>query len=107
MKRTLLRSGLLLLLLVAVVALVPALRIRAVGWFRGEMFLRGMPYSHWVDRLGEPKTLGPAEDELKAAGASATSAPPSGPTPIWPGGRCCRRCTTRTATRGSTTSEPA
>jgi HEAT repeat protein len=71
MKRTLLRSGLLLLLLVAVVALVPALRIRAVGWFRGEMFLRGMPYSHWVDRLGEPKTLGPAEDELKAAGASA------------------------------------
>jgi len=71
MKRKLLRSALLLIVVAAVVALVPALRIRTLGWFRGEMFLRTMPYSHWVDRLNDPKTRGPAEAELRETGAPA------------------------------------
>ena len=69
MKRKLLRSALVLVVVAGVISLVPALRIRAVGWFRGEMFLRGMPYSHWIDRLGTLKTCAAAEEELKAAGA--------------------------------------
>jgi HEAT repeat protein len=71
MKRALVRSGLLLVMLVVIVAAVPPLRIRTVGWFCGEMFLNAMPYSQWIDRLGDAKTRGTAEAEINATGARA------------------------------------
>ncbi len=72
-KRKLLWVSLPLILVVATGVLVPAIRVRVLGFFRGEAFFAGLPSSGWSQQLQneEKAEEKPAFDRLKTGGKTA------------------------------------
>src|SRR5438445_10523915 len=71
MKRLGLWVGLPLLLLVAVVFVVPALRVRVLGALRGEPFFEGRPASAWAADLRDSRDGARAAASLEKGGRTA------------------------------------
>src|SRR5262245_35756673 len=71
MKRLGLWLGLPLVLLIAVVFVVPALRVRVLGALRGEPFFEGRPASAWAADLADNRDGTRAAASLKKGGRAA------------------------------------
>src|SRR2546430_398294 len=71
MKRLGLWLGLPLLLLVAVVFVVPGLRVRVLGALRGEPFFEGRPASAWATDVVDSRDGARAASSLKKGGRAA------------------------------------